>query len=151
MTILMMLLTCYVVVARYVFSVGAVAVQETVIYLHSIVVMLGISYTLRQSGHVRVDIIFQKLSLRGQAAVNSFGTLIFLMPLSMFIFWTSLDYVSLAWSLKETSAEPGGLPFVFILKTLIPLMALTLFLQGVAELLRNLIVLLHQTRLEDGQ
>ena len=113
--------------------------------------MLGISYTLRQSGHVRVDIIFQKLSLRGQAAVNSFGTLIFLMPLSMFIFWTSLDYVSLAWSLKETSAEPGGLPFVFILKTLIPLMALTLFLQGVAELLRNLIVLLHQTRLEDGQ
>ncbi|HIG42159.1 MAG TPA: TRAP transporter small permease subunit [Gammaproteobacteria bacterium] len=139
----MMLLTCIVVAARYLFNVGATSIQETVIYLHGIVFMLGIAYTLRQSGHVSVDIVYQRLSLKTRAVVNLFGTLVFLFPVAIFLIWTSLDYVSFSWSLKEGSPEPGGLPFVYLLKTLIPVMAILLLLQGIAELLRNLETLLQ--------
>ncbi|MEO2175882.1 MAG: TRAP transporter small permease subunit [bacterium] len=143
LTLIMMLLTCIVVAARYLFNVGATSIQETVIYLHGIVFMLGIAYTLRQSGHVSVDIVYQRLSLKTRAVVNLFGTLVFLFPVAIFLIWTSLDYVSFSWSLKEGSPEPGGLPFVYLLKTLIPVMAILLLLQGIAELLRNLETLLQ--------
>ena len=143
LTLIMMLLTCIVVTARYLFNVGATSIQESVIYLHGAVFMLGIAYTLRQSGHVRVDILYQKFSARTQALVNLFGTLVFLFPVAIFIFLTSFDYVSFSWSLKEGSPEPGGLPYVYILKTLIPTMAMLLLLQGIAELLRNLEMLLE--------
>jgi len=142
MTLIMMILTCIVVVARYLFNVGAIPLQETVVYLHGTVFMLGIGFTLQQSGHVRVDIIYQRFPPRVQALVNLVGSVIFLIPVSMFIFWTSLDYVALSWRLSESSAEPGGLPFVYLLKTLIPAMSLLLFLQGVAEILRSLLSLL---------
>ncbi len=143
LTLIMMLLTCIVVAARYLFNVVATSLQETVIYLHGIVFMLGIAYTLRQSGHVSVDIVYQRLSLKTRAVVNLFGTLVFLFPVAIFLIWTSLDYVSFSWSLKEGSPEPGGLPFVYLLKTLIPVMAILLLLQGIAELLRNLETLLQ--------
>ena len=64
-----------------------------------------------------------------------------LLPVSVFIFWTSLDYVSFAWSLKESSAQPGGLPGVFVIKTLIPMMALLLCLQGISEVFKGIISL----------
>jgi TRAP-type mannitol/chloroaromatic compound transport system permease small subunit len=136
----MMVLTCIVVTARYVFNIGAIPVQESVVYLHGSVFMLGIAYTLQQSGHVRVDILYQNYSPRVKALANLFGTLVFLMPLAIFIFWTSLDYVAFSWSLKESSPEPGGLPFIYLLKTLIPIMAFLLLLQGIAELLRNFVI-----------
>ena len=138
LTLLMMLFTCIVVAARYLFNTGAIPLQESVTYLHGTVFMLGISYTLQQSGHVRVDILYSKLSKKHQAIIDSSGSILFLFPMAIFIFWTSLDYVQFSWSLKETSIEPGGLPIVYILKTLIPIMAILLFLQGIAEFLRSL-------------
>ena len=124
---------------RYVFNIGAIPIQESVTYLHGIVFMLGMAYTLQEGGHVRVDILYQRFSKKNQAIVDLFGSIFFLMPVCIFIFWTSIDFVSFSWSLKETSAEPGGLPFIYLLKTLIPLMALLILIQGLAEILKSIL------------
>ena len=138
-------MTCCIVLARYALNIGSIAMQEAVMYMHGIVFMLGIPYTLKHRGHVRVDIIHQKLSTKGKAYIDTFGTLVFLFPVSIFLFLSSLDYVAFSWSVYETSAMPGGLPGVFIIKTLIPVMAILLFLQGIADLLRNVIILVDRT------
>ncbi len=134
LTLAMMFITCLIVVARYVFNLGSIALQETVMYLHGIVFMLGISYTLKHQGHVRVDIFYSKLPTRKKAIIDLFGTVVFLLPVGMFILLASFNYVSFSWSLSEGSAQPGGLPGVFLLKTLIPLMAVLLLIQGFAEI-----------------
>lgn len=136
---LMLIATFIVVISRYGFDYGAVKLQESVIYLHATVFMLGFAYTLKQGGHVRVDILYQRLGIRGRAIVDLVGTSLLLLPMCGFILYASLDYVSFSWQLKEGSAEPGGLPFVYLLKTLIPISAGLLILQGFAELLRNLL------------
>jgi TRAP-type mannitol/chloroaromatic compound transport system permease small subunit len=142
LTIAMMIITCLVVVLRYLFNTGSIALQESITYLHGIVFLLGIAYTLKQKGHVRVDIVYQKLSLKTKSWIDLSGTLLFLFPVSIYITWVSLDFVHFSWKLLEGSAEPGGLPGVFLLKTLIPLMAVSLLLQGTSELLRNGLILL---------
>ncbi|MDZ7686738.1 MAG: TRAP transporter small permease subunit [Gammaproteobacteria bacterium] len=139
----MMLVTVIVVVARYGFGQGTIPLQEGVIYMHAIVFMLGIAYTLKTEDHVRVDILYQRFPPRVRGIVDLAGTVLFLFPISFFIFWTSLDYVSLSWRMGEGSAEPGGLPAIYLLKTLIPLMAALLALQGVAEVLRACQRILH--------
>lgn len=110
-------------------------------YMHGMVFMLGIGYTLKHQGHVRVDIFYEKLPIRKKALIDLFGTLVFLLPIGLFILLGSINYVSFSWSLSERSAQPGGLPGVFLLKTLIPLMAFLLVLQGLAEIGRSIILL----------
>ncbi len=136
LTYVMMLLSCVVVFARYLLDVGLIPITETILYLHACVFMMGIAYTLRAGAHVRVDILYQRLSTRGQALVDLLGACLFLLPLTVFIVVTSLDYVSLSWRLQEASAEPGGLPGVYLMKGLIPLMAVLLGIQGIAEIAR---------------
>ena len=136
LTLLMMLTTCLVVGARYIFNVGSIALQESAMYLHGTVFMLGIAYTLKHQEHVRVDVLQQRFKQTKKNLVEIGGTILFLFPVTIFIFFTSLDYVQFSWSLSEGSAQPGGLPGVFLLKTLIPITALLVFLQGVAELIR---------------
>jgi len=140
----MVIVTCAVVLARYVFGVGSIALQESVMYMHGIVFMLGIAFTLKEQGHVRVDVLHEKFSRRTRTLIDIAGTILFLLPLSIFILLTSLDYVSFAWSLRESSAQPGGLPGVFLVKTLIPVMAALLALQGIAEILRGIVSLAGQ-------
>lgn len=126
------------VVARYLFALGSIAAQELVLWLHSLVFLLGSAGALRAGQHVRVDILQQRWSPRTRAAVEAAGHLLFLLPFLVFMLWISLDYVAASWSLRESSREPGGLPGVFVLKTLIPLSAGLLALQALAELLRAL-------------
>ncbi len=146
LTLAMMVITCLVVILRYGFDQGSIALQESVMYLHGCVFMLGIAYALRHRAHVRVDIIYERSSPRWRALVDTLGTLFFLFPFALFLLYSSFGYVSQSWSLAESSAQPGGLPGVFVLKTLIPVMASLLLLQGVAELLRSLSVLLTRSR-----
>lgn len=143
-TLLMVIVTCAVVLARYVFGVGSIALQESVMYMHGIVFMLGIAFTLKEQGHVRVDVLHEKFSRRTRTLIDITGTVLFLLPVSIFILLTSLDYVSFSWSLRESSAQPGGLPGVFLVKTLIPVMAALLALQGIAEILRGIVSLAGQ-------
>ena len=140
-TLLMVLVTFLVVILRYVFDLGWIALQESVNYLHAAVFMLGAAYTMKHQGQVRVDIFYQKMSRRSRAWVDVLGTLLLLFPLCGFIFWVSWEYVSNSWAVLEGSPEAGGLPGVFLLKSLLLLLPLTLGLQGVAVLLRNIVLL----------
>jgi len=130
-------LTFLVVLLRYVFDLGWISLQEAILYGHSLLFMLGMSYTLQQDRHVRVDIFYRTASPRAQAWVNLFGAVCLLLPVCLFIFWSSLDYVIASWRVLEGSREAGGLDLVYLLKSIIPLMALLLIVQGVAQVLHS--------------
>lgn len=130
--LVMVFITFLVVVLRYGFNFGRISLQESITYLHAFVFMLAGAYTLKHNQHVRVDIFYQDMSTRNKAKVDLFGTLFLLLPFTGFIAWISFDYVLNSWKVLESSREAGGLPFVYILKTLIPLMAILLFLQAIS-------------------
>ncbi|MFT6286314.1 MAG: TRAP-type mannitol/chloroaromatic compound transport system permease small subunit [Halieaceae bacterium] len=142
LAVFMAIVTTAVVVLRYGFSIGSIAAQEAVTYMHGALFMLGIAYALKVGAHVRVDIFYRAYSTRQRAWVNSLGGIIFLLPLCLFICTVSFSYVAESWSVREISPEPGGIPAVFLLKTLLPLMAINLLLQGIAETLRNTLILI---------
>lgn len=141
---LLVLNTGLVVLLRYGFGIGNTALQELSTYLHASVFLLGAAWTLQRGGHVRVDIFYRRMSARAQAWVNALGALVFLLPLCAYILIVSWDFAAASWSIRETSSEPGGLPFVYILKSLIPLMAINLALAALAELLRSSMILLAE-------
>ena len=131
-----MLVTFLVVLLRYLFNSGSIAMQESALYLHATLFMLGAAWTLKIDGHVRVDVLYRHFSPHSKAVADLFGTLVFLLPTCGFLLWISLDYVEAAWRVHEGSPEAGGLPFVYLLKTLIPVTALLLIVQGISQLLR---------------
>jgi TRAP-type mannitol/chloroaromatic compound transport system permease small subunit len=136
-TLFMVLLTFLIVVLRYGFNLGWIAMQESVMYLHGMVFLLGTAHTLRVNEHVRVDIFYRRFSPKKQAKVDIFGSLFLLMPVNIFIFMVSFDYVMRAWRVLEASQEAGGIPGVFLLKSVILLFSFTMLLQGIAEVIRN--------------
>ena len=140
LTLAIVIVTFTVVVLRYLFNSGSIALQESVSYLHAMVFMLGAAYTLKHDGHVRVDIIYQKLAPRARAWIDLLGTLLLLFPVCLFMLYTSMGYVTAAWAIQEGSREAGGLDGVYLLKTAIPVMAILLLLQGCSLLIRNLLV-----------
>ena len=140
LTLFMVIITFVVVVMRYVFDAGLIWVQESVVWMHAMVFMLGSAYTLRAEEHVRVDVFYRTMGDRRRAWVDLVGVLIFLMPLCLFLAWKSFDFVTQSWSLREASRESGGLPYPLIplLKSVLLLMPLTVALQGVSLLLSSL-------------
>ncbi len=143
LTITMVLVTFVVVVLRYAFDLGWISMQESVTWMHAAVFMLGAAYTLKRDEHVRVDIFYRGMPARQQAVVNLLGTLIFLLPMAVFLAMTSWDYVYTSWLIREASREAGGLPYPFvpILKSLIPATAGMLILQGIANVLGAILTL----------
>ncbi|WMS86154.1 TRAP transporter small permease subunit [Pleionea litopenaei] len=120
------------------FNINFIALQESVTWLHAAVFMLGAAYTLQRNEHVRVDIFYSKFSPRTQAIVDILGTLLFLFPMCGFILYSSISFVELSWRLSEGSAEAGGLPGVFLLKTLIWVMPVLIMIEGLNQILRNI-------------
>ena len=141
LTLFLVLGTAIVVVLRYGFGIGATALQEAVLYAHALVFMGAAAWTLQRNAHVRVDIFYQKLSGRRQALVDSLGTLLFLLPLCLFLGWSSWDYVSNSWSTLEASSESGGLKFVYLQKSIILVLVVSLVLQGVSDLIKSVYLL----------
>ena len=138
LTLLMVLTTFVVVILRYAFDFGMIAMQESIVYMHAVIFLIGAAYTLQQNSHVRVDIIYQKLNDRQRAWIDLLGTLFLLAPTMLFIFIISWEYVSDSWEVMEGSREAGGLPGVYLLKSAILVMAALMLLQGVANVLRSL-------------
>ncbi|MDE0441379.1 MAG: TRAP transporter small permease subunit [Gammaproteobacteria bacterium] len=134
-------ITCVVVTLRYAFEIGTIFLQESVVYLHGTAFLIGLSYALQHDAHVRVDIIYSRLSERTQALVNGLGHTLLLMPLCVAIVLFSWDYTISAWVVLEGSSEVAGVPAVFLLKTLIPVSASLLFLQAGALGWRELRIL----------
>ena len=141
LTLLMVLITFLVVVLRYGFDWGSIAMQESALYLHALVFMAGAAYTLRHDEHVRVDIFYSRMPARKKAWVDLLGTVFLLIPFCLFMLWTGWPYVVKAWAVLEGSPEAGGLPLVFVLKSFIILMAVLLLLQGISLIARNLTVI----------
>ena len=141
LALLLVLGMVLVVVLRYGFEIGNIALQESLTYLHGGLFMLAIAYTLAEDEHVRVDVLYQRFSPRNRAWVNLLGTLFLLLPVCAALFWLSLDYVLSSWKEQEGSAN-GGLPFVYLLKSLLLILPAMLTLQGLAELLRHSLTLM---------
>ena len=143
LTLFMVLVTCVVVVLRYVFDTGFIWLQESVTWMHAVVFMMGAAYTLQRDEHVRVDVFYRELDARRKAMVDIVGVVVFLLPLCVFLGWVAWDFVAASWKIREASRESGGLPYpmVPLLKTVLILMPITLGLQGVALLLRSAAVL----------
>ena len=134
----MVLLVVVIVTLRYVFQFGSIALQESVMYVNALIFSLGAAYTLKEQGHVRVDILYSRLSERGKALVDLLGAALFLLPSTVFIIWISWDYVSVSWQIRERSPDPSGLSYVYLLKATILVLAGLLIVQGSAEALKAL-------------
>jgi TRAP-type mannitol/chloroaromatic compound transport system permease small subunit len=125
-----------VVVLRYVFGQGSIWLTEGIVYGQGVLIMLAAAWTLREGGHVRVDVFYERASERVQAWVNLAGALLLLLPFMLVLAWFAMPYVSRSWAILERSRETSGIPAVFLLKTLIPLFAVLMALQGVSQAIR---------------
>lgn len=139
MTVLLIVATCGVVFLRYFLGTGSIPLQESMSYLHSGIFMIGIAWTLKQGGHVRVDVFYRKMSPKTQAWIDVLGGLLFLLPVSVLLYYLSVDYVASSWAIRERSNEGTGIPFVYLLKTLLLILPVALIGQGVAEILKNIL------------
>ena len=142
----MVLLICYDVTMRYSFNQGSVALQELEWHLFALIFLLGSAYTLKHNNHVRVDILYQSqyLSNKHRAMINILGILLFLIPFCVLILITTWPFVENAYYYLEGSPDPGGLPYRYLLKGSILVAFTLLILQGLAELLRNYLILTKQ-------
>lgn len=140
LTFFMVVITFVVVVMRYVFDAGLIWLQESVIWMHAFVFMMGAAYTLQQEDHVRVDVFYRTMTVKRRAWVDLTGVVVFLLPMCLFLGWKSIDFVAASWSLREASRESGGLPYPLIplLKSVLLLMPVTVALQGITLALRSL-------------
>jgi len=141
LTLFIVVVTFVVVVLRYVFNIGSIAMQESISYMHAFVFMLGAAYTLKHDSHVRVDIFYRKMTPKNKALVDLLGTLLLLFPVCLFILVSSWDYVLTSWSQFEESGEAGGLAYVYILKTALLIMPVLLMIQGTAISLKSLLLI----------
>lgn len=133
----MVILTCLVVLLRYAFDYSSVAMQETVMYLHASLFMFGSAYTWQQQSHVRVDVLYHRWSPEIQQHIDLLGTLFLLLPTCLFLLYIGWDYVTIAWTNGEKSHETGGLPFVYLLKSLILVLPVLLLIQALSNVLAS--------------
>lgn len=141
LTIVLVLVTCYDVIVRYVFKESSVAFQEFEWHLFSIIFLAGAAYTLKIDEHVRVDLFYSKFSDKRKALIDFSGSVLFLIPFCLLVIWSSKDFVINSFIMKETSPDAGGLPARYIIKSLIPVSFFLLLLQGISLALKSFIKL----------
>jgi TRAP-type mannitol/chloroaromatic compound transport system permease small subunit len=141
LNLLMLINVFYDAIMRYFFSSGSIALQEMEWHLFAMVFLFGIAYGLKEDGHVRVDVLYDRFPPRGKAIVNIAGTLLFLMPLSLLIIEGSVWYVQEAYNSGEVSGDPGGLPYRWLIKLVIPASFVFLVVSAIGFIIKNLIVL----------
>lgn len=125
------------VLLRYVFNFSTAALYEMEWHLFAIIFLLASPYTLQQNKHVRVDVFYNNFSKRKKNIVDLIGNIIFLIPFSFIIFYTSLPFVEDSYSILESSPDPGGLPYRFIIKSIIPIAFFLLMIQGILNTIKN--------------
>ena len=126
------------VVLRYFFHTGSIALQEMEWHLFAMMFLLGISYALTNEAHVRVDFIYDNLSVRKKAFINIFGTLFMLIPFTLLIVYGSFEFVNDAYITNEISEDPGGLTHRWIIKAMIPFSFTLLILSSFGYINKNL-------------
>jgi TRAP-type mannitol/chloroaromatic compound transport system permease small subunit len=144
LTSVMVLVVCYDVFTRYVMKNSFVAVQELQWHLFAIIFLIGAAFTLKENGHVRVDVFYARLTPRRRALIDLFGCLVFLIPFSLLVIGTSKQFVLMSWTMGEVSPDPGGLPARYLLKGMIPAGFVLVLLQGIVLALRSVLVLTNR-------
>ncbi|MEJ2059387.1 MAG: TRAP transporter small permease subunit [Gammaproteobacteria bacterium] len=145
LVLLMILVGVYNATVRYLggfigHNLSSNAYLELQWYFFGAIFMLGASYALQKNAHVRVDIIYARFSPKGRAWIDLIGTLVFLLPFSILVFWLSLHWVEFSWRIHETSSNPGGLPR-YPIKTVVPVAFVLLILQGVSQIIKAVAVI----------
>jgi len=145
LVLLLVLLTCYDVMMRYLFQQGSVGLQELEWHLFALIFLLGSAYTLKHDAHVRVDILYrsQRLSDKHRAWIDVLGIILFLMPFCLLILISSWPFAYTAYLYQHGSPDPAALPSRFILKAALLLGFLLIMIQAVAELIRNIRIIQH--------
>jgi TRAP-type mannitol/chloroaromatic compound transport system permease small subunit len=141
MTLTIVLVTIFDVIMRYIFKSGTIWIQELEWHLFAANFMLAASWTLIQNGHVRVDIFYVNFHMKTKQWINLVGSILFLLPYCVLIVYASMPFVMDSWSMLEGSSDPGGLPGRFIIKSVIPLTFLLLALQGISEIIKNILLM----------
>lgn len=136
--VLMVLNVAFDVMMRYAFRASSVGMQEMEWHIFAIIILYGVGVALKNEGHVRVDFIYDRLPKRKQAMINIIGTLFFLMPLTLLILFGSFDFVMDAYTSHEISEDPGGLPYRWIIKSMIPVSLGFLLLSAAGYVLHNI-------------
>lgn len=141
LTTILVIVVCYDVFTRYVLKNSYVAVQEMEWHIFAVIFLIGAAYTLKEDKHVRVDVLYMKMPPKARAAVNLIGTLIFLLPFTFLVAKTAIPFTKFAYMLHECSPDPGGLPYRWILKSMIGVGFSLLFLQGISQAIKSFLIL----------
>ncbi len=141
LALLLVLVVVYDVFTRYVLSASSVAVQELEWHIFSLLFLLAAAYTLKHNKHVRVDVFYTRMTGKKQALVNVIGGILFLVPFTLIVVFSSWSFVSSSFLILESSPDPGGLPYRYLLKAAIPVAFVLFLLQGVAEIFRSVLVI----------
>lgn len=143
LVLLMVVMIVYDVGMRYIFHIGSVMLQELEWHFFDIVFLLGAAYTFKENGHVGIDIVYNSRAVSDKTRhwINIIGTVLFLLPFSLLVIHSSLPFVEFAFKINEGSSEPGGLPFRFLIKAMIPLAFILLILQGICYVIDNAVSL----------
>lgn len=144
LNVLLIALVCFDVLVRYVFKQTSAFFYEMEWHLFSVVFLLAAGWTLLNDRHVRVDILYSRLSERKRAIADIIGTLVFLLPFCIVILATAIPYTLNAFSSGEGSPDAGGLPYRWIIKSTIVIGALLLLLQGIALMMEKFMVILNK-------
>ena len=129
----LVVLVVYDATVRYLFSGGSIALQELEWHLFDVVILFGISYTLKENAHVRVDIFYASYSEKTKAFINIISSLFFILPFSLLIIYIGIEFVELSFSQNEASSNPGGLEYRYLVKALLPLSFVFLSLQALKD------------------
>jgi len=146
----MVLMQLVVVIMRYVFAFGSVQMQESIWYMHGLLFMLGAGYTLAKDRHVRLDIFYREARRRTKARINLFGSLVFIMPFCIVVFDFATPLVRRSWAVREGSLETLGMPYLYLLKSVILVFCIIVAVEGVSLALRSIIAL-TEGRAEQSQ
>lgn len=141
LTTALVLLICADVAARHLLNFSSAAVFELEWHLFAIIFLIGAGYTLKDDKHVRVDILYARLSPKRQALINLFGVVFFLVPFCLIVIKSGLAYTMASFNIGESSTDPGGLPYRFLIKSTIPMGFVLLLMQGIALAFRSLLTL----------
>jgi len=142
LNLVMLLNVFYDAIMRYFFSSGSIALQEMEWHLFAMVFLFGIAYALKEDGHVRVDVLYERFSPRWKAIVNIGGTVLLLLPLSVMVVEGSVWYVQEAFNSGEVSGDPGGLPYRWLIKLVIPASFVFLIVSATGFIIHNINVFL---------
>lgn len=138
---ILVLLISYDVLMRYVFNTSSAKITELEWHFFSLIFLLGAAYALKHDKHVRVDVFYTNFSTKAKAVINLLGTLIFLVPFSLIVLILSINFAYNSFNISETSPDPGGLPYLFLIKSAIPVGFILLFLQGISIILKSVVTL----------